>query len=69
MEVLLEQVKTRVLHEKWDVDARLSELGLDRDGLLKVRDMALNERNNATPHHCANAAGTFAYQSGIFALR
>jgi hypothetical protein len=62
-------IETRVLKELSDVDRRLNELGLDRVGLLSARDVALNEAANATPNHCANASGTFAYQHGTWALR
>lgn len=58
-----------MLREPWDVDPRLLELGLNRDGLLKARGVAISEARNATPNHCANAAGTFAYQHGTWALR
>lgn len=52
-----------------DVNARLKELELDRETLLKIRDMALNEAANTTPFHAINAHGTFSYHQGIFALR
>jgi hypothetical protein len=60
---------TKVLRQKVDVDRRLDEMGLQRAKLLRVRDVAFGEAGNATPHHCANAAGTFSYQHGVFALR
>ncbi len=62
-------VPTKILREPWDVDPRLKRLGLDRQKLLQVRAVAVNQAKNATPYHCANAAGTFAYQHGTFALR
>jgi hypothetical protein len=62
-------IETRVLKEVWDVERRLRELALSRAGLLVIRDVALNEAANATPNHCANAAGTFSYQHGTWALR
>lgn len=65
----MDWVETRVLNEPWDVDRRLAELLLDRKGLLRARDVALGEAANATPNHCANAAGTFSYQHGTWALR
>jgi hypothetical protein len=61
--------ETQVLKVSLDVDRRLAELALSRKGLLKARDVALNEAANATPNHCANAAGTFSYQQGTWALR
>lgn len=65
----MEFVET-VVHEKaGDCSARLQVLGTSFAQLLRVRDVALQEAANATPFHCANAAGTFAYQHGVFALR
>lgn len=69
MESPLSWTATRVLKEPWDVDRRVAELGLTKQGLLQVRDIAFAEANNATPNHCANAAGTFSYQYGTLALR
>jgi hypothetical protein len=60
---------TEIHREPWDVDRRLHELGLTRKGLLKVVAVATNASGNATPYHCANAAGTFSYQQGTWALR
>jgi hypothetical protein len=65
----MDAVETKVLSDPWDVDPRLLELKLTREGLLAARDVALAERANATPFHPANAAGTFAYQHGTWALR
>lgn len=62
-------VETVVLREPWDVDPRLIQLGLSRSGLRRVVRVALSEAANATPHHCANASGTFAYQHGTWGLR
>lgn len=62
-------IETKVLREAWDVDRRLSELGLARATLLEVRDVALSAAANATNFHPANAAGTFSYQDGVWALR
>jgi hypothetical protein len=65
----VERVETKILIEPWDVNRRLSELCLDRRKLLNVAARALAERANSTPFHCLNAAGTFAYHYGVFALR
>lgn len=65
----MDVIETKVLREPWDVDRRLKEMGLSRKGLLAARDVAMNEGANATPFHPANAAGTFAYQHGTWALR
>ena len=60
---------TVVLSTPAAVAARLKELNLDRTKLLTVAAIATAEKANATPYHCANAGGTFAYQHGTFALR
>lgn len=62
-------VETMVRREPWDVRPRLAELGTTLEALLRVRDVARAEAANATPFHCANASGTFAYQYGVYALR
>lgn len=61
--------KTIIYRDPWDVDRRLAELGLSRAALLKAVAIALQESRNATPYHCANAAGTFAYHHGTWAIR
>jgi hypothetical protein len=65
----MDLVETQVLREPWEVDPRLAELGVTRKGLLRVAAMATDAAGTATPYHCANAAGTFAYQYGSWALR
>jgi hypothetical protein len=60
---------TAIFAETWEADRRLSEMRLSRKKLLQVAAIALTERSNATKFHCANAAGTFAYHYGTFALR
>ena len=65
----MERVETKILEQSLDVDRRLSEMRLNRDLLLEVRDVARNAIMNATPFHPANAAGTFGYQDGSCALR
>src|SRR5262249_417769 len=62
-------VKTVILRETWGVDRRLDEMKLTRKGLLSARDVALHESNNATAFHPANAAGTFSYHHGTWAIR
>lgn len=62
-------VETTIRRDQWDVDLRLSQMGLSRAKLLSVVAVAMNERANATPFHPANAAGTFAYQHATWALR
>jgi hypothetical protein len=62
-------VETKVRRETWDVDRRLAELGLVRSKLLKVAAAARGASADSTPFHPVNAAGTFAYQHGTWALR
>jgi len=62
-------VETRIFRDPWDVDQRLNQLDLTRKGLLEVRDIAMNERANATDFHPSNSPGTFSYHHGIWALR
>jgi hypothetical protein len=62
-------VETKVFREPWDVDLRLKQLELIREGLLAARDIALSERANATDFHPVNAPGTFGYHHGTWALR
>jgi hypothetical protein len=61
--------KTKILKEDWEVKARLEQLELSRETLLRIASIALNEGRNATPYHAANAAGTLSYQHGTFGLR
>ncbi len=62
-------IETVVHRELWDVDLRLSQLTLNRKGLLIVRDVAMQERSNATAFHCSNAPGTFSYHHGTWSIR
>ena len=62
-------VRTIVHSEEDDVDLRLGELQLTREGLLRVVAVAKLEAANVTPFHAANAAGTFSYQYGTYTLR
>jgi hypothetical protein len=61
--------ETRIFRELLDIDLRLSKMGLARTKLLAAVAVAMNERANATPFHPVNAAGTFAYQHGVWAIR
>jgi hypothetical protein len=69
IEQAMDVVRTNILREPWDVDRRLNEMQLTRKGLLVARDVALQESANATAFHPANAAGTFSYHHGTWALR
>ncbi|MEM7690966.1 MAG: hypothetical protein AAF194_00785 [Pseudomonadota bacterium] len=60
---------TQIVADDWAVGARLAELGVSREKLLEVVDTAVAAAADATPFHPSNAAGTFAYQYGTFALR
>lgn len=64
-----EMVETKVYREPADANRRIIELDLTRNGLLKVRAVALSSSANVTDFHAVNAAGTFAYQYGTWALR
>lgn len=57
------------MRQPLDVEQRLRELSLTKEGLLRVVAIAIGEAANATPFHCANSAGTFAYHHGTWALR
>jgi hypothetical protein len=65
----MDAVETIVLREPWEIEPRLKELALTRKGLLEARDVAIHDSANATLFHAANAAGTFSYHSGTWALR
>ncbi|MBL8905269.1 MAG: hypothetical protein JNM20_01205 [Rhizobiales bacterium] len=65
----MDPVETIILRESWEVEPRLKELGLSRKKLLEARDIAINDAANATAFHAANAAGTYSYHAGTWALR
>ncbi|WP_343314243.1 hypothetical protein AAIB41_03575 [Brucella sp. BE17] len=52
-----------------EINSRLSEMGLTREGLVRTVHAAVVERNNATDLHPSNAAGTFSYHHGVAAIR
>ncbi len=63
-------IETITLRDSWDIERRLSELQLGpRYRLLEVAKVALSAGRDATLFHPANAAGTFSYQHGTWALR
>lgn len=62
-------VETKIHRDLWDVDLRLAQIGLSRTKLIAAVAVAIHERSNATPFHPVNAAGTFAYQHGVWAIR
>ena len=66
----MSMVETMVRRELWEVAARLAKLELGTiEQLLRVRSVAISASADATAFHPANAAGTFAYHYGTFALR
>lgn len=66
---MTEHIETSILQEAADINQRLAQLGLTREGLIRSVQVALAERNNATGLHPANAAGTFSYHHGVAAIR
>jgi hypothetical protein len=65
----VEFIETKYFREPWESDQRLNQLQVTRRGLLEVRDVAMQERANATEFHPSNAPGTFGYHHGTWALR
>ena len=61
--------ETRTLRDEWEVQPRLESLDLNKPRLLNVRTTAIGAAADATLYHPANAAGTFSYHQGVFALR
>lgn len=62
-------VETKVLGEPWDVDRRIAEMELTKEGLVNAVQAARTASGNATALHPSNASGTFGYHEGIAALR
>jgi hypothetical protein len=65
----MDAVETIIREEPWEIEPRLKQLALPREGLLEARDIAVHESSNATAFHAANAAGTYSYHGGTWALR
>lgn len=66
----MSMVEMVVRREPWEVAERLAQLQLGTiKQLLRVRSVAISASADATSFHPANAAGTFAYHHGTFALR
>lgn len=55
--------------EEAEADARIQEIGLDRNALIRVAAVAIGQANNVTRNFARNAWGTFAYHYGIAELR
>src|ERR1700736_2781102 len=66
----MSMVETVLRREPWEVAERLAQLQLGTiEQLLRVRSVAISASADATSFHPANAAGTFAYHYGTFAVR
>lgn len=65
----MEPIETLFRRERWEVEPRLKELALTRKGLLESRDIAVHDSASASSFHALNAAGTYSYHSGTWALR
>lgn len=65
----MDAIQTVILRDELDIEPRLRELGLTKEGLLHVRDVAISGSANTTAFHAANASGTYAYHEGTWALR
>lgn len=66
---MTEHIESALLQDPGDIDRRLTELGLAKEGLVRAVHVSRAERNNATGLHPANAAGTFSYHHGVAAIR
>lgn len=61
---------TKVYIDDIDVDRRLSELGMDRQDILDIRDVAASmHATGSSPLFPANGAGQLSYQYGTRELR
>jgi len=65
----MSSLEARIWTEEWDINRRLAELGLNRDGLLRARDTALAGRDSSGPFHCTNSPGTYSHHEGVAGLR
>lgn len=55
--------------EAHSAEARLTALGLSKDGILTIRDVAHGYRLDAGPLMAANAPGSLAYHFGVESMR
>ncbi|WP_339863278.1 hypothetical protein [Thalassospira alkalitolerans] len=62
-------IKRKSVKEPEQVPARLVEMDLELGPLLRVRDVALLSRSNATRYHAVATPGWNAYSEGLFTLR
>lgn len=61
--------KQRTLKSPEQILPRLTEMDLEQGPLLRVRDVSLLSRNNATRYHAIATPGWNAYGDGLFTLR
>jgi len=61
---------TKIYINDIDVDRRLSELGMDRQDILDIRNVAASmHATGSSPYFPSNGAGQLAYQYGTYELR
>ncbi len=61
--------KTIILTKSYDIDSRLTALGVDRDFVIRVATQAAMARNESVSIDPCNAAGQLAYISGVREIR
>jgi hypothetical protein len=62
-------LKTKIVTEPQDVDARLAAFGVRRQDLLQIPLLALGARNDSVPFDPRTAKGQFSYIYGVRAMR
>jgi len=62
-------VETIIAKDDWDIERRLNELGVERAKLIEIALLVLSERANITGLFPLTAAGTTAYNYGVYGLR
>jgi hypothetical protein len=62
-------LKTKVVMEPQDVDARLADFGISRQEILQIPLLALGARNDSVPFDPRTAKGQFSYIYGVRAMR
>ena len=55
--------------QKAEAEARIQQVKLDRDKIIRVAAVAIGQANNVTRNFARNAWGTFAYHHGLAELR
>ena len=70
MENPMPRAVTKIYIDDIDVDRRLSELGMDRQDILDIRNVAASmHATGSSPYFPSNGAGQLAYQYGTHELR